>query len=941
MRIIKKFMRKRILLCLILFFLISISSSVSSVEVDIYKSTLNSKEDIFIVGAQHVKNQEKLPEPKQAEQAKPTINIEESININEENKQEKLTSKIKKYFSSITLPSFWVFISLVIAALCFIIALPPFIKWYKQYRKRITCEVVKKSLNEFTINRIVKMKSSTKYIPEVFMEIDDLKEKARYFTDPILFWQKATEDVNRLDFHTLNKYNRKFGLPIFNSTLPKNFKKNIKISEISERSKELIKFLESKISELDFYVYKNIKNKIHEDGQFNFQEQGLQYQFITLYQSKFREILNFVNLFNKRVLFITSKAGQGKTNFVCDFTENVLSKKEQLSLFLNAKELSFSREIEKFLYVKLLKNKHGSGFEELMNKIESICKKENKLFIFIIDGLNENSNTIIFSEQLENFVDNLMKFNFIRIIFTCRTEYFEQRFSNFKKANFSEKIIFIDDIHSKMRKVKKGRLVKAYFNFFNIYCEGISKDASDQIANDPLLLRFFCEAYGDHLSKKKINIPKIYDIYKENLFRKYYDGKLKEIEVKTKEPFLRHKFKNILNKIIEYMIKNCRFVDIPISDIFSGNDDLKLLDRILDEDIILRKDLTENGLGSIIDQKSEVVNFTFNEFRDFLLSDYLIFEVFKKSAKKFEGLIDEFIKAKSPVAEGLSKYLFYISKRVSFDKKLEERLGLDSKQLGQLINGKPWYNKIFIECIFSTDDAFITDYDLNKVKEYFMKNVNNSSFVIVTLMNRYNIDYYKNLNIKFLMSIFKALNETEYKNLVNPVYENQDLYYHWGIIELSNDLENVFNKNILERNPHLHNIFELIIFLFDIDNNLKIRELYKNYAKKYPEIAIQQLINNLDVKVKNISINIWKELTCLTEERIEIPDHFCMQTIKNIILAKPNPKTKNNGIEKCKIDFLHAILEKKPNVFLKKEREYIVTNRAFNLKNLIGEFNDL
>ncbi len=106
MRIIKKFMRKRILLCLILFFLISISSSVSSVEVDIYKSTLNSKEDIFIVGAQHVKNQEKLPEPKQAEQVKPTINIEESININEENKQEKLTSKIKKYFSSITLPSF-------------------------------------------------------------------------------------------------------------------------------------------------------------------------------------------------------------------------------------------------------------------------------------------------------------------------------------------------------------------------------------------------------------------------------------------------------------------------------------------------------------------------------------------------------------------------------------------------------------------------------------------------------------------------------------------------------------------------------------------------------------------------------------------------------------------------------------------------------------------
>ena len=941
MRKIKIFMSKRILLCLILFFLICISSSISGAEVDIYNSTLNSKKDIFIVGAQQGKNKEELSEPKQVEQVKPTINIEESININEENKQEKLISKINKYFLNIPPPDFWQILGLIGLIATLIFGLPPFIKLYKQYRKKITRKVIKKSLNKFTINRIAKMKSSTKYIPEVFMEIDNLKEKTRYFTDPVLFWQKATESVNRLDFHTLNKCNRKFGLPIFNSALPKKINKNLKISEISERSKELIKFLESKISELDFYVYENIKNKIHEDGQFNFQEQGLQYEFITLYQSKFRKILNFVNLFNERVLFITSKAGQGKTNFVCDFTENVLLKKGQLSLFLNAEELSFSREIEKLIYAKLLENKYEGDFEELMKKIESLCRTENKLFIFIIDGLNENSNTIIFSKQLENFAENLMKYNFVRIIFTCRTEYFEQRFSNFKRASFLEKIIFIDDIHSKMHKVKKKRLVKAYFKFFNIYCEGISKDASDKIANDPLLLRFFCEAYGDHLSKKKINIPKIYDIYKENLFRKYYEEKLEKIEAKTKELFIGYKFKNILNKIIEYMIKNCRFVDIPISDIFSGNDDLKLLDRIIDEDIILRKDLTENVLGSIIDQKTEVVNFTFNEFRDFLLSDYLIFKIFKENTKKFEGLIDEFIKAKSPVAEGLSKYLFYISKRVCFDKKYEERLGLDSKQLSQLINVKPWYNEIFIECIFSTDDTFIIDYDLNKVEEKFKKNINNSSLIIVTLMNRYNIDYYKNLNIKFLMRIFKDLNEIEYKNLVNPVYENQDLYYHWEIIELSNDLENVFNKNTLVRNSNLHNIFELIIFLFNIENNLKIRELYKNYAKKYPEIAIQQLTNNLDVKVKNISINIWKELTCLAEEGREIPDRFCIQSIKNIIQAKPNAKTKNNGIEKCKIDFLQAILEKKPNVFLKEEREYIIANKAFNLKNLIGEFNDL
>lgn len=835
---------------------------------------------------------------------------------------------------------FWGIVFLLLALIPLLLYV---IKSITRFSKRLTAKIIKKSVNRFTINQIEKMKSSTKYIPEVFMEVDDLKEKARYFTDPVLFWQKAIEDIDRLDFRFLNKLIGKFDLRAFEIELPRGFRQKMRFSKKDEKSNELVSFLERKITELEYDSDKNIENKIPEDKRFLFEELRHNFQFIALYQSKLKDVLECVDLFTKKVLFITSGAGQGKTNFVCDFAENVLLKKKQLSLFITANEFNYSGlDIENFIYKKIIKGSFAGDFKTLLRESGTLCKKEHRTFVIMIDGLNEISNVDVFSKKLENFIEHLMEFDFVRVILTCRTEYFEQRFSNFRHASFAKRIAFIDRIHSFMNKVKRKRLLKAYLDFFNICYERMSRGVFEQLTGDPLLLRIFCEAYGDRQSKKKINIFHIYDIYKENLFRTYFEEKSKKTGERIRDRFFKMKVKRLLNKIIKYMIENRSFVNTPVSHVASDTNDLKLLDKMLDEDMILRKDLEKTEIG-ISNEKSEVINFTFDEFRDFWLSDYLITSIFARNENEFEKLIDELIDSSSLVAEGLSKYLFHISKRANFDNTLKNQL--DNQKLGRLIEQKDWYNEIFIESILSTDDAFISDHDLDKVEQKFMESTKDSSFIIVALINRYNTDDYKNLNIRYLLTILRDLNESEYRNLVNPIFDDVDRWWshprdtqYWPIDSLIEDLRNILRENILKYDPYLHNVFEFLIFLFSARNGSKTRKLYENYGMKYPRIAVQQLINNVSAKNRVVVMNIWTILAYLSENEQDIPDDFCSETIKKIMKEKPDPKTENEESEECIFQFLRVVLQKKPETFSEQERGYITSHIEFTENTLSRRF---
>jgi hypothetical protein len=70
--------------------------------------------------------------------------------------------------------------------------------------------------------------------------------------------------------------------------------------------------------------------------------------------------------------------------------------------------------------------------------------------------------------HLEKFVERVLEHKNLKLILTCRSEYFSERFSNFKQSSFAKRIRFVNDLEQRMSEIHRDQMVKAYFRFFNL-----------------------------------------------------------------------------------------------------------------------------------------------------------------------------------------------------------------------------------------------------------------------------------------------------------------------------------------------------------------------------------------------------------------------------------------------------------------------------------------
>jgi hypothetical protein len=370
------------------------------------------------------------------------------------------------------------------------------------------------------------------------------------------------------------------------------------------------------------------------------------------------------------------------------------------------------------------------------------------------------------------------------------------------------------------------------------------------------LLRMFCEAYGDHTAEEAIPLPQLTDIYKDEIFRMYLDKKL-EGASRHYDSFSRlsvgvgARYKRALSQIIRLMIERGQFANIPVADL--GEKHYAALGEMIGEDIIFRKDLAEGR--SVLDEKSEVVNFTFDEFRDFLLANHLVTVTFKKDVKAFEGIVDRLTDPKSPVAEGISKFIFFASKRPEGQKVLN------------IVAESPWYKEVFLECIFSVQEKFITQDDLRKIESRFLENTRHSSWIISSLISRYRTDLYPVLNIELLFRILDKLDELEYGKLMRPAFGKPDWYdLPWPIEQLTGQISEILMNQNLSWWPCFENLGELLIYLFDIEgpyHTLPAYEVFHKFAEAHTEVAIDLLGRHTRIRNNSIAARVWDMLANL------------------------------------------------------------------------------
>lgn len=640
---------------------------------------------------------------------------------------------------------------------------------------------------------------SGKYLPDVFLDDRVLKQHLRDFVSPYHFCKLVLDRCEMFDTLHTNRVLAKWRKPRFHFDI-NEFKDCVaqeSISEFYTRANKLKDYLRSKYEMLYNYNLYNC----------------LEYR-------KYETEYEHLKLITGKLLLITSSAGQGKTNLICDLAENVLLKRQVPFVYINGYEIDAENIGDSFAKIMFPESKQS--FDFIVNEVATYCKYKRSPIILIIDGLNENSKPDIFSRNLELFLDAVLQYDCIKVIMTCRTEYYQECFASLDKY-MRNQILRIENLNQNLSSEKETQLLYNYINYFRISVS-FTENVEELLCNNLLLLRIFCEA------NRGKTLGRIYSINREDLFSEYYASVVTQLKEKVfKENHYRiddYKIHSFVQGMVEHMINNDSFFNVPLSNMMEGlsGTDEKIFKRFLDENIIIRKDLTPGSKGAFA--RKEVVNFTYDAFRDYLLASYLLDIVANNDLNNFETLVSRYTGSTHQLKEGITPFLFVHTRNNMYS------------EAEAIISKMYWYEDIYIKNIWDVDESQINENDIDHIKEFLT--TDKKAYVVEHLVyyGRWNSKLFQKLNINILLEFLSSMNDDELASFFNSILPESISQSAYNRTNQSprelfvEDLEQVLEDKMITSQEDFHNIFEFLLFMAGCSRNYVVNS-YKRYLLKY------------------------------------------------------------------------------------------------------------
>lgn len=673
-------------------------------------------------------------------------------------------------------------------------------------------QMYKKS-KKYTEMQLSKNLQSKKYIPSIFVEEGDYKEKTRYFAEPFLFVTKTLKEIMQLDFREINAVMKEEANEIdFNS-----LNVSVTVDNIDEVTLDLTEKIHMAIDNIRL-----LEERIHERevvwAEFYNIKQNLLNSSIRFAMGEWAENLEYAS---KKYLLITKAAGQGKTNFLCDFTNNFLIRKGYLVLYYNAYQFNQSPML--YIHKQLTMNEKYS-----MEYVHKILLREwertKRSVMIIIDGLNENTFIENFGQCMRDFLEECQQYPYIKVIMSTRNELFQERFGVIEEGSYQES-------YKKMDMWRTGddfknRIFRGYMQYFDISIRpnALSQRAYDLLTDDVLLLRFFCEV-NEH--QQQIYL---YDVYKYEVFQQYIKKKAKEYHGNEVVLNQNNILFMLLDKIVRYMIEKKEFFHVPVS-VFTQEEE-RILIKMLENEVIFKDEqVIKSG---ILEKKSMTISFTFDEFRDFCITNYLL-EHFSK-----EDVFMQFWKGMREnnltIREGVQKYVFYLS-RTKYQ-----------KDLGPIVEKVPEYDELYWLYIWGVQDDYLSYEDVAKWKEQVLQHGSYGRRVVNYLLMRYDCDCFHNLNIKILFELMDEIivDMGEYHHFMREMFgahikDDYKLLYQdspkavYPYNYLVRDLLDCMGEK--EWNLVHRELFRLTIYLFELRHSDTL-QLWENLYQNTPDIAV-------------------------------------------------------------------------------------------------------
>lgn len=647
---------------------------------------------------------------------------------------------------------------------------------------------------------VEKNKKSGKYLPGVFLENRKVKQQLRDFVAPYTFAKQILEKADSIDTYQMNRYRKILDRSLFEFDITpyKGFVAEESLSGFYQGAKSFLQYLDDK------------HNELHPERD--------NYRLGT---SRFGSLILRMQYVLSKLLLITTSAGQGKTNQICDLVENVLLKRKIPFVYLNGYEIK-ADSIPACFAESMLPGKNVS-FDECMQGIATYCKYKRCPIILIIDGLNENPEPDVFARNLITFLNLVLQYDCVKVIMTCRTEYYNEYYSDLDNA-FKESLMKVEDIHSHLDEDTESRLIDNYFRYFDITASlnnGVVKDLCENL----LLLRFFSEAYQGR------RLGPIHSINREEIFATYYEKMKKQLIDKVQ---LENHYKladqhiiDFITRMLELMVENNKFFNVPLADLLHSfsPEEQKIFTRFLDENILLRKDLAPERKGPFA--HSEVVNFTYDAFRDYLMATYLIDCVFPDDREKFEHLVQEYTSKTHQLKEGLPPFLFVHCKNTQNE---EAKLFLKKQD---------WYEDIFEDWIWDVNDDCIIDDDLGVARDILASDDPSYFAQRLLFWGHWDSTRFSKLNIHVLLDYLLKLEDSELDAFFDKVWPRTVVRNYWNKNEKSpreshiSLMKDLLSNSKVTSNPEFHNIYELLLLMLPFSGSDALN-VYLDYQKSFP-----------------------------------------------------------------------------------------------------------
>ena len=367
-------------------------------------------------------------------------------------------------------------------------------------------------------------------------------------------------------------------------------------------------------------------------------------------ERKYDSILNDFLRSDKTAILLSAEAGMGKTSAMCYTAEKAMLAGHTI-VFINGQSLTKTESLSP-IFSELVKNALDSNsFASIHHFLQALEKnrKDDSLFLFFIDAINEAYTPIEVFTELDQLINLVGKFSWIKIIMSVR------------KINFE---ILYDRLVDKM-----GKNFPLFSTPSLYYSKRNTDGVSYELKIEEMSISDLVKMYEKYSKNKSISSGKEYPFFHQlkeevrNVLKNplhiylYFEFNIneKEKEIKDERDLYALYFRFLLEKE-QFSFSTKKLNDEVLKIMFESKSNELLLDTILEINDKITKDRSLNGLKDFFilspyerlkdvgiiqeryDGNEYKVTFVYQK-----LLEYLLFEYLNKMKLSQEEAIDLFI----------------------------------------------------------------------------------------------------------------------------------------------------------------------------------------------------------------------------------------------------------------------------------------------------------